>query len=317
MVCVIFVPEGSLGKECKAEAGTYCPPGYGSVVPCPMGYIWKGGRVIESCNAPPGKYCGDNTRSDADFLDCAVDSVCMGGSHLPLKCAASSGYFCNASSSKVKCPEGHFCTGNTAEKTACPDNTVSKELSVVKTDCVCKTGFTGPDGGPCLACEQGKFKTATGSAPCQGPLALSPPPSDGMEKDDLQVTGVGVGGAGVESGDFLARLLGGIFGGAAGLLCCIIGAYWYFFQRQRHAATGIQIHGAQRMPGMTMTATFTRETELMPIEITTELMNPVRNPTAWNKYCNSLSLSYLWESDGSINSVERVENAMVQWRISL
>ena len=126
-----------------------------------------------------------------------------------------------------------------------------------------------------MACEQGKFKTATGSAPCQGPHALSPPPSDGMEKDDLQVTGVGVGGVGVESGDFLARLLGGIFGGAAGLFCFIIGAYWYFFQRQRHAATGIQIHGAQRMSGMTMTATFTRETELMPIEIKTELMmNP-------------------------------------------
>lgn len=79
MVCVIFVPEGSLGKECKAEAGTYCPPGYGRVVMCPMGSICKGGRVIESCNAPPGKYCGDNNRSDTDFLVCPVDSVCMGG----------------------------------------------------------------------------------------------------------------------------------------------------------------------------------------------------------------------------------------------
>ena len=209
---------------------------------------------------------------------------------MPLQCAASSGYFCNTSSSKVKCPEGHFCTGNTAEKTACPDNTVSKELSFVKTDCVCKTGFTGPDGGPCLACEQGKFKTATGSAPCQGPLAHSPPPGDGMEKDVGAVRG--------ESGDFLARLLGGIFGGAAGLLCCIIGAYWYFFQRQIHAATGIQRNGAQRMAGITMTATFIRGAELTPIEITTELTNPVRNPTAWDKYCNSLSLSGLCESDG-------------------
>ena len=37
------------------------------------------------CNAPLGKYCGDNTQSDADFLDCPVDSVCMGGSSLPSK----------------------------------------------------------------------------------------------------------------------------------------------------------------------------------------------------------------------------------------
>jgi poly [ADP-ribose] polymerase 7/11/12/13 len=112
-----------------------------------------------------------------------------------------------------------------------------------------------------------------------------------MEKDVGAVRG--------ESGDFLARLLGGIFGGwAADLLCCIIGTYWYFFQRQIHAATGIQRNGAQRMAGITMTATFTRETELTPIEIKPELMNPVRNPTAWDKYCNSLSLSDLWESDG-------------------
>jgi hypothetical protein len=63
------------------------------------------------------------------------------------------------------------------------------------------------------------------------------------------------------------------------------------------------------MPGMTMTATLTRETELMPIqpiEIKEEMINPVRNPTAWDKYCNSLSLSDLWESDGSINSAKKL-----------
>jgi hypothetical protein len=112
--------------------------------------------------------------------------------------------------------------------------------------------------------------------------------SDVMKKDDLQVTGVGVGAVGVESGNFLARLLGGIFG-AAGLLSCIIGAYWYFCQRQIHAANGIQRDGAyasNRQPVLRV--------------------RPDIFPTAWDKYCNSLSLSDLWESDGSINSAKKL-----------
>ena len=38
-----------------------------------------------------------------------------------------------------------------------------------------------------------------------------------MEKDDLQVTGVGVGAVRGESGDCLVRRVRGILGGSAGL----------------------------------------------------------------------------------------------------
>jgi hypothetical protein len=111
----------------------------------------------------------------------------MGRSHLPLKlsqkCAASTGYCCNAPS-QIKCPEGYFCTGNTDEKTACPDNTVSKESSAVKTDCVCKTGFMGSDWRSVLDLVNSRRLQEVYPA-MDLALALSPTTSDGMEKDDL------------------------------------------------------------------------------------------------------------------------------------
>ena len=37
--------------------------------------------------------------------------------------------------------------------------------------CVCDAGFTGPDGGPCVACVTGKYKVSNGSAACAGCVA--------------------------------------------------------------------------------------------------------------------------------------------------
>jgi hypothetical protein len=99
---------------------------------------------------------------------------------------------------------------------------------------------------------------------CMGGSYL--PLKDGMETDDLQVTCVGAVEG--ESGDFLARIfiVGGTFGGAAGL-CCVIGAYWYFFRRQK--------------------------TEL------TRRLGRNQTSESWDKYCKSLSLKDLLESQGT------------------
>ena len=37
------------------------------------------------------------------------------------------------------------------------------------TDCICDIGFTGPDGGSCVECSPGKFKTAAGNTQCTSP----------------------------------------------------------------------------------------------------------------------------------------------------
>lgn len=75
------------------------------------------------------------------------------------------------SSACTQCPAGKF--GSLPAQlfesscTACPANTtqdtsVDAELS----SCICKQGYTGPDGGPCVLCEPGSFKDAYGSAAC-------------------------------------------------------------------------------------------------------------------------------------------------------
>jgi len=53
-----------------------------------------------------------------------------------------------------------------AECAICPSNSQSMSGSTQRIDCKCDEGFSGPDGGPCQACEQGTFKNTIGSAAC-------------------------------------------------------------------------------------------------------------------------------------------------------
>ena len=51
--------------------------------------------------------------------------------------------------------------------TTCPANSyATTATNVDATACKCNAGYTGPDGGPCVACEVGKYKSGTGSAAC-------------------------------------------------------------------------------------------------------------------------------------------------------
>jgi hypothetical protein len=67
----------------------------------------------------------------------------------------------------VECGAGKYSTttGAAVESTctACPVNSQSPSASTI---CVCMAGYTGPDGGQCLACVVSKYKAATGSASC-------------------------------------------------------------------------------------------------------------------------------------------------------
>jgi len=49
----------------------------------------------------------------------------------------------------------------------CPANSMSMPGSALVENCKCDAGYTGPDGGPCTACETGTYKPDTGAAPCQ------------------------------------------------------------------------------------------------------------------------------------------------------
>ncbi len=48
------------------------------------------------------------------------------------------------------CPPNVYCEGE--NRTDCPAFSESPAQSILKTDCVCKAGYSGPNGGPCVAC---------------------------------------------------------------------------------------------------------------------------------------------------------------------
>jgi hypothetical protein len=106
MVCVIFAPEGSEGNECKAAAGTYCPPGYGSVLPCPMGYICAGSRFIESLtpnsNSPSQSSARADCACNADYSGDAGTGTCTACAAGKYKSAAEGTSTC------IVCPAGKY-----------------------------------------------------------------------------------------------------------------------------------------------------------------------------------------------------------------
>ena len=48
----------------------------------------------------------------------------------------------------------------------CPSNSISPAGSSNYTDCKCKAGYTGHNGGECIQCEAGKYKSVLGSHAC-------------------------------------------------------------------------------------------------------------------------------------------------------
>jgi hypothetical protein len=91
----------------------------------------------------------------------------------PLAC------LCNAGFADDSAHECLVCAGGTYKEAAaddeedtepcdvCPEDSFSLPQSGRLADCLCDPGFSGPDGGPCVACAPGKFKAANGSAACQ------------------------------------------------------------------------------------------------------------------------------------------------------
>lgn len=127
--------------------------------------------------------CPNRSRSAAGSLN-ATSCQCDAGYHaVGGVCeACAPGTFKDSMSSGVACSP---CGGSTytpysaaTECLSCPGNSTGHALSNdAELDCRCDPGFTGSDGGPCVACEPGKFKAAAGSHGCVdcGPSAFWPP----------------------------------------------------------------------------------------------------------------------------------------------
>ena len=64
------------------------------------------------------------------------------------------------------CPRDSYNSSNNTFCVACPDNAYSAVSSAELTDCRCNVGYSGDDGGECVACDAGHYKDTNGSAPC-------------------------------------------------------------------------------------------------------------------------------------------------------
>ena len=80
----------------------------------------------------------------------------------------TSGSGANASSQCESCPSDTYSKTFNFETTCmnCPSDAVSPLSSSSILDCQCDIGYSGPDGGSCVACVAGKFKASIGSDAC-------------------------------------------------------------------------------------------------------------------------------------------------------
>lgn len=69
----------------------------------------------------------------------------------------------------VACPEGSYFNGSKGTACfSCPENSTTLFTgSLSQTECICSPGYSGPDEGPCFACQAGTHKATKGSAGCE------------------------------------------------------------------------------------------------------------------------------------------------------
>ena len=136
-------------SDCICVSG-YTKPDSGPCTACNVG-TYKSQLGNASCTACPTGASTLHTASVAD-TDCVCNAGFTGPDSGP--CTA-----CNVGTYKSQ-------LGN-ASCTACPTGASTLHTaSVADTDCVCNAGFTGPDSGPCTACNVGTYKSQLGSATC-------------------------------------------------------------------------------------------------------------------------------------------------------
>lgn len=149
-------------------------PGGTLVKVCDAGYWWNGTFCVV-CQA--GMYCNGMNAMGIGKEVCPTNLTSADGAQsLEKDCYCPLGYFWlnfnlsinanlsslqNASGSNsgqncVQCWEGYYCPSDgwrsSLSPVACNGNATSLPGSVLPTNCTCKEGFYGPNGGPCAPC---------------------------------------------------------------------------------------------------------------------------------------------------------------------
>ena len=183
----------------QCPENTYSVPGSRLLTSCmcAMGYTGAGGIECTPCVAGSYKdkngtaactFCRENTFSpnaaqisESSCAPCPPHSASgLGSSSCGRRCDAGytdTGAACNAcKAGKFKdvvgsapcqsCGAGQYSSGGAINCTSCPAYSSSPLESITMRNCTCNAGYTGPDGGECMACPKGKFKASVGPANC-------------------------------------------------------------------------------------------------------------------------------------------------------
>jgi hypothetical protein len=136
---------------------------------CNPGYL----READACTLgqPPAWYfygnrsaCVHTRETVAQGASGHKDCVCVPGfAGLPSAEAKSC----------VACPADTYTDQyNSSECMSCPEHSSHKQTQRSSvTSCECDPGYTGHDGGPCVACAAGKFKDEAGNSECRSCIA--------------------------------------------------------------------------------------------------------------------------------------------------
>ena len=174
------------GNSCGACAsGKYKPStGNSSCVDCTdHSTSLPGARSAADCLCNKGHYlsgqicdeCGSNTYKQfvgpSPCTGCPPNSVTLTtASTLLTDCKCDLGYTGSDGGDCSECGADTFKneTGSVG-CFSCPEHSTTSSSSGLFTAveaCQCKPGFTGPNGGPCTACDAGKFKADVGPQAC-------------------------------------------------------------------------------------------------------------------------------------------------------
>lgn len=91
------------------------------------------------------------------------------------------------------CESGKYQQGS--ECVDCPEGHTSRPGSTSEEHCqeVCEAGSYGPHGGPCVLCEEGKYKATPGSEECSGECPANTDSAKGSDElADCVCNAVGV-----------------------------------------------------------------------------------------------------------------------------
>ena len=186
-----FITDGTTGQDELTDCK--CEPGYTGVdgetcYGCVAGKYKTTAGSVDCTLCGQGKFStATASATGAVCLNCPTNSNAPLGSSAAAGCTCDAGYtgpgglvacsVCLAGTFKVAtgpaacsiCPADWYSTavGATSDTCqTCPANSMSSAGSSLESQCVCKPGYTGPNGGPCIACVAGKFKTTSGTAEC-------------------------------------------------------------------------------------------------------------------------------------------------------